>query len=230
LKKLLFIIVACLFTVSGFAKDPDQIIKNLQKKFAEVKDYEADVKVKVDVDLLKVPESNSRIYFKQPDKVKIKSESFSLIPKDGVNFLPKLFAKKEYTSIYVREEMLNGIKTTVIKLIPLNESGDVLLSTLWVDEAKSVIRKAEVSTKLNGTFNIDMNYNYVDSYYMISSLKFSFDLNNINIPKNPEGDQQNDKPKKNKIKKATKGNVYITYSNYKVNKGIPDSIFEEKKK
>ena len=162
-------------------RTPDQIIKNLQKKFAEVKDYEADVKVKVDVDLLKVPESNSRIYFKQPDKVQIKSESFSLIPKDGVNFLPKLFAKKEYTSIFVREEMYEGIKTTVIKLIPLNESSEVLLSTLWVDEAKNVIRKAEVSTKLNGTFNIFMNYSYVDSYYMISSMQFTFNLSNLDI-------------------------------------------------
>lgn len=230
MKKLLFVIIACMFAASGFAKDPDQIVKNLQKKFMEVKDYEADVKVKVDVDLLKVPESNSRIYFKQPDKVKIKSQSFSLIPKDGVNFLPKLFAKKEYTYIYVREENLNGVKTSVIKLIPLNESGDVLLSTLWVDEAKSVIRKAEVSTKLNGTFNIDLNYNYFDSYYMISSMKFSFDLSNIDVPKNIGGDQQNNTAPRSRGKKPTKGNVYITYTNYKVNKGISDSVFEEKKK
>lgn len=225
----MFVLLA--FAALGFAKDPDQIIKNVEKKFTEINDYEADVKVKVDVDLLKVPESNARIYFKQPDKVKIKSESFALLPKQGVNFLPKLFAKKEYTYIFAREENLNGIKTSVIKMIPLGESGDIILSTLWIDESRNVVRKAEVSTKLNGVFTIDFSYMNVGQYYLTSSLKFTFDLSNIDMmPKNIEENMGNNEPPKRKIKKPTKGTVYVTYSNYKVNKGIPDSVFNEKKK
>jgi outer membrane lipoprotein-sorting protein len=33
-----------------------------------------------------------------------------------------------------------------------------------------------------------------------------------------------------KAKDPQRGSVSITYSNYKVNKGLPDSIFAEKKK
>lgn len=230
MKNLMILLLISAFTITGFAKDPDQILKNLQKKYLEVKDYEANVKVKVDVDLLKVPESNAKVYFKQPDKIKIKSEGFSLLPKDGVNFLPKLFARKEYTTIYVREETLDGVKTDVIKLIPLNEQSDVLLSTLWVDGAKNVVKKAEVSTKLNGVFNIDLNYGYTGQYYLVNALKFTFNLSNMDIPKNLGGDNQGNEPTKKRPKKASKGTVYITYSNYVVNKGIPDSIFDEKKK
>jgi outer membrane lipoprotein-sorting protein len=42
------------------------------------------------------------------------------------------------------------------------------------------------------------------------------------------GEMNEDKPKDEK--KSTTGKVYITYKNYKINKGIPDSVFEEKKK
>ena len=49
----------------------DLIIKNLKDNFKKVKDYTADVDIKVDVSFLKVPEMKAKIYFKQPDKTHI---------------------------------------------------------------------------------------------------------------------------------------------------------------
>jgi hypothetical protein len=43
-------------------------------------------------------------------------------------------------------------------------------------------------------------------------------------PDESAGNKTNEKDEK------VSGKVYITYSGYEVNKGIPDSIFEEKKK
>jgi hypothetical protein len=231
LKTIILILIAFVFNSPGFSKDPDLILKNVQKKFNEVKDYEVDVHVKVDVDLLKVPESNAKFFFKHPDKVKIKSENFAMLPKEGMNFLPQLFTKKDYTSIFVKEDMLEGIKVSIIKLIPLNESSDILLSTLWIDETRNIIRKAEVSTKLNGVFNIELTYdNSVKGFDLPESMKFTFNLSNIDIPKISGNEMGGNEPPKRKTKKPTKGMVMISYSNYKVNKGIPDSFFTEKKK
>lgn len=230
MKTYLFILFAFVFTSVGFCKDPNLIIKNLQKKFEQVKDYEADVNVKVNLDLLKVPESNAKIYFKHPDKIKIKSEKFSLLPKEGLNFLPKFFSRKDYTALFIKEDNLNGIKVSVIKIIPMNETGDIALVTLWIDEANSILRKAEISTKTNGVYTIEMNYDHpVNGFYMPSSMKFTFNAGNM-APKGSDGGEfgENDRARKKRI--ASKGTVLVTYSNYKVNQGLSDSIFNEKKK
>jgi len=230
LKHFILLFFVFVTSINAAAKDPNVIIKNLQKKFEEVKDYEADVKVKIDMDMLKAPESKAKIYFKQPDKVKIKSESFSLLPKQGINFLPGLFIKKDFTAVYVREDNWNGLKLSVIKIIPLNENSDISISTLWVDESKNVVKKAEVSTKSEGTFSIDMSYAYADKYYMVSAMKFSFDLNKLNAGKSMNDATPTEPKNKRKFKRPTKGTVYINYSDYKINKGIPDSFFKTDKK
>ena len=81
-----------LFVLVGFTnaqvKDAEQILNEVKDKFNKIKDYEVDVSIFVDVDFLKVPESNAKIYFKQPDLVKLDSEGFALLPKEGVNFSP----------------------------------------------------------------------------------------------------------------------------------------------
>ena len=65
------------------------------------------------------------------------------------------------------------------------------------------------------------------NYPLPSSMIFTFNIERLNLPKGMAGELN--KNKSNDEKKTT-GKVYITYSNYKVNKDIPDSVFEEKKK
>jgi outer membrane lipoprotein-sorting protein len=56
-------------------------------------------------------------------------------------------------------------------------------------------------------------------------------MDKMNIPGTISGETNNQKPDKNKNSDSrTKGKVIVNYSNYLVNKGVPDSIFEEKNK
>jgi len=216
----------------GFAqtKDGHEIIEKVKKKFSEVKDYQVDVKIIVDVNFLKVPPTEAKILFKQPDKVKIKAQGFAMLPKEGLNFTPHSLFQKEYTSFYERDEMYNGVNCAVIKVIPLGEVNQVILSTVWIDKQKSVIKKVESTTKMNGTFTIDFDYGTEGNSLLPSQMVFSFDVSKMNIPNNMAGAMNDDpdapKKKKNKL---SKGTVKVIYSNYKVNLGIDDSLFEEKK-
>lgn len=236
MKKLFVIFLLFIAVVSAQKKDAEEILNKAKNTFNEVHDYVVDVKIKVDVEFLKVPQTNATIYFKQPDKVHVNSDKFALLPKEGLNFSPLSFLQKKYTAIYVGEEKYKNSKTYVVKIIPLGNDNDIILSTFWIDQNDYVIRKVESSTKISGTFTVEMDYADIDNnFHLPSQTVFTFNVDKTNIPATISGNiNPDDKPKKSKKGKedtfTTTGTVIITYSNYKVNKGFPDSVFEEKKK
>ena len=230
-------LLIALFFIStqlGFSqsKNPDEIINGVITNFNKVNDYQVEVNIKVDVEFIKVPETKAKIYFKQPDKVHLEAEGFAMLPKNGMEFSPSSLIKKDYTAIYEQDVDLNGYKTSIVKVIPLGDQGEIILSTLWIDQKKQVIRKVESTTKTNGTFTIDFTFDDKIKYPLPSKIIFSFNMDKMNLPATITGETNNEKPdNKNKnMDSTTKGQVIVNYSNYVVNKGVPDSIFEEKNK
>ena len=69
-------------------KDGAAILEQVKEKFYTIKEYEAKVKIKVDVDFVKIPVKEGLIWFMQPDKIKVKIPGFSLLPKRAMNFTP----------------------------------------------------------------------------------------------------------------------------------------------
>ena len=153
-----------------------------------------------------------------------------MLPKNGMEFSPTALITKEHTAIYEKDVVLNGVNTSLIKVIPLGDQGDVILSTLWVDQVMNVIRKVESTTKTNGTFTIDFSYAKDLKYPLPSEIIFSFNVDKMNIPATISGETTPENPKKKKGRSdgVTKGKVIVKYNNYQVNKGISDSIFEKK--
>ncbi len=232
MKKVLlfmFIFIYCL----GFAqnKDPNKILKAVKTRFDKVQDYQVDVSVKVNMDFVKVPESKAKLYFKQPDKVKIDSKGFTMLPKQSINFSPAQLLKGNFTALYVRNELGNNKNLDVIKIIPNSDTTDVILTTLWIDQSQSVITKVETSTKKGGTIQIDFSYD-LKTIALPTMLRFSFNLGDVQMPINVEStrDQDDKRGDKKSGKAILKGSVIIIYSDYKINTGIPDSFFAEKKK
>jgi outer membrane lipoprotein-sorting protein len=225
------IIIATLLVLStiGFSqsKDPDEILKTVIKNFDRVQDYVVDVNIKVDVQGVKVPETKAKIYFKQPDKIHLESEGFAMLPKDGMLFSPSSLLKKDYTAIYEKDVELNGAKVSVIKVIPSGEQSEIILSTLWVDQSKKMIRKIESTTKSDGTFSIDFNYNDEIKFPLPTQIIFYFNLDKMNLQLNNKNSDPDNR--KRGFDSTTKGKVVVKYSNYLINKGINDSVFEEKK-
>lgn len=225
MKKIFFLLVIP-FLIFAQTKNPDAIIKNVKQTFDRVKDYTVDVNIKVDVSFLKVPEMKAKLYFKQPDKIHIESDGFAMLPRDGLYTSPMSFLKNDYTAIFARDEVFNGINTSVIKIIPLNDKGDLILTTLWIDQSRNEIVKVESTTKLNGTFTLILDYGN-NKYPLPASMEFTFNADKMKLPQFPQDQQDNSKKKKSGM---ISGKVFITYSNYVVNKGISDSIFEKNDK
>ena len=87
-KKILPLVL--LFSILAFSqsKNPDSILDRVKEEFNKIDDYTVDVKIKVDVDFLKMPDREAKIFFKKPDKIHIESEGFAMLPKEGLNFSP----------------------------------------------------------------------------------------------------------------------------------------------
>jgi len=230
-RKILFLLLLCSITGFSQSKDPDEILDNVIKAFEEIEDYVVDVNIKVDVAFLKVPEANAKIYFKQPDKVHMESEGFALLPKQGMNFSPLGFLKTDYTALYDKEVELNGTDVTVVKIIPLDERSDIILSTFWIDQTNNRIMKVESSRKPSGTFSIELIYpeNKPD-FLLPASMVFTFAIEDMHFPTGITGDSNSeDNDEKEKEEKEKTGKVFVNYSNYKINQGLSDSLFEDEK-
>ena len=229
-KKILPLVL--LFSILAFSqsKNPDSILDRVKEEFNKIDDYTVDVKIKVDVDFLKMPDREAKIFFKKPDKIHIESEGFAMLPKEGLNFSPLGLLNSKYSSFYVREDALNGIETSVIKVIPLEGGSDVILSTLWVDTKRDLILKVESSRKPQGTFVIDLDYLKTDKgFWLPSSMIFSFSIDRSILPRqfNFDADSDDKKAREDSTKTRT-GKVFLDYSNYKINTGLSDEIFENK--
>jgi len=228
--KKIYLLIFLLFLgiIYGQNKNPNKLLDAVRQKFDKIKDYEVDVTVKVDINFVKVPETKAKIYFKQPDKQTIKSEGFAMLPKQSLNFSPTKLLKGDYNSIYVKSEMVNNEKLDVLKIIPSNDSTDVILSTLWIDPILYVIKKIQTTGKKSGTIQVLLDYKN-EAIALPTNVKFTFNVGDMNLPRNIPDDNKNTNGERHKEKGPVMGSVILTYSNYKINMGIPDSFFDEKK-
>lgn len=232
MKKSIFIVILILSSaLSAQQKNADKILKEVVDKFERIKDYQVDVQIKIDFSMVKVPDTKATIYFKQPDKVKVDSKGFAMLPKQSTNFSPMQFIQGDYTAIFVKTEQFAGNKLDVVKIIPNSDSTDVILSTLWIDQDLKVIRKIETTGKSSGTLQVELNYENKNQG-LPSQVVFSFNLGNMDIPENVEDGKNDSNRERGSGKRNVRmsGKVFMTYSNYKINTGLPDSLFEQKNK
>lgn len=224
------VIVLLFLSISLSAQDRDayKILESVKENFSQVKDYEVDATITVDVNFLRVPESKAKIYFKQPDKLKLDSQGFALLPKEGINFSPNKILSGNFSAIYIKSDTLNNNDVDVVKVIPTSDSSEVILTTLWIDSEMHTVRKMESTTKRNGTFEINLFYESSGYKYLPSKVRLTFNVRDIQIPKAISGDlNQDDRSGRKKRKNEPMvGTVIVNYENYKINQGLEDSLFE----
>lgn len=214
---------------SLFAQAEDALLRSVKAKMEKVTDYEATGIMKLDVSFINAPESNVTIYFKKPNKFKVKKAGgISILPKGGVSVnMASLLPVGAYLTVPGGKATVDGKQTTLIKLIPTDEASDVVLSTLYIDEKEAVIRKAIVTTKESGTYDVQMAYGKYTAWGLPDKVVFSFNTKDYKLPKGITFEYEKGGEKKPEANdKNKKGTITISYNNYKINKGVDDKNFE----
>lgn len=209
--------------------DPVSIINLVRQKISRIRDFSADLSISINVDFLKAPESKAKLYFRQPDKTAVKSTGgFAMLPKQGLG-IPSALFRNDYTAVFIRRETLAGKRVAVVKTIPENDAGDVLLTTLWINEQDSVISRIVYATK-QGNISVDFDYgNNNNTTGLPAKALINFELPAFSLPKSLTGDLTSGNKPKRDANAPIKGNAVVTYSAYIINKGVPDEVFSDKK-
>ena len=213
----------------AIAQDAAQLIKKVKAKLELVDNYEATGVMKTDIAFIKAPIGKIKIYFKKPNLFKIKKEGgISLLPKGGLSVnLSSLIASSNYSTIDAGIQDLGSKKLRIIKLLPNEESSDVVITTLYINEKESLIEKAVTTTKENGTYTMLMNYGAYSNFGLPDQVVFEFNTKNYKLPKGITLEFEDDSKTLSaaQLLKNKKGRVEINYKNYIVNKGVPAVIF-----
>ena len=157
--KIIIVLQALFFYygINSHAQTAEELITQVKAKIEKVNDYEASGEMKTNVVFIKAPVTRVKIYFKKPDKLRIKNETgISFIPKGSVNInIGNIFSTSgNYDIIDVGKESGTGLR--IIKLLPRDENSDVVLSTLYIDEKQLLVKKSKTTTKENGTYELEM--------------------------------------------------------------------------
>jgi hypothetical protein len=215
--------------IKAGAQDAVSLIKEIQTKLEKINDYTADANFKTEISFLKVPDAVVKIYYKKPDKIKIKNQNgISLVPKETVSISLYSLVSSPYQALDAGNDMVAGIPVRIIKLLPKDENGELVLATLYIDSKRLLVLKAKTTTRENGTNEVELFYGKFLPIGLPDRIIFSFNTQDFKLPKGVTFDYDDGSAKKKPADpgKNQRGKIEITYLNYSVNKGLSDSLFK----
>ena len=78
--KILFLFL--LANSNAFSNNnPEYIIKKTDDQFREINNYQVDMVISIAIPAFRMPKKKYKVYFKQPDKIKVKSRGFGYCQK-----------------------------------------------------------------------------------------------------------------------------------------------------
>jgi len=240
--KILFLFL--LANSNAFSNNnPEYIIKKTDDQFREINNYQVDMVISIAIPAFRMPKKKYKVYFKQPDKIKIKSRGFGLLPKTGMftspleNFsnLSNIRFSKDLSRTNPNEIMLVG--DLVLDSLALDVPNEYARLTfkptvdVKVDTQNWVI--TQVLTKIDTVKIMEINnfYDIVDdSFYMPIRSTVEYYVKDARLSKwiNKDiGTIMGNNHNINIESDMVKGLISVNYAKYRVNRGIKDSIFED---
>ena len=224
MRKFLLLAGILLFLSTGWAQaqeDVSRYLDPIEKKYTGLKDYTADVNVHFDIEALKAPDMQAKLYFKAPDKMKVESKRIFFLPKEGGYFNPSLFKKKDFDMKFLERLVYDGRKAVRLKLTPTETDTYHKGFVLTIDTERHLIREIKISPSEGREVNAMIEYGMFADFELPTRILLKLEMPTDEPSGMREFTQFGQKPKK------ITGNVKITYSNYRVKVGLSDELFKD---
>ncbi len=237
-------LVLGIFNAAEYASIEDSlrckyIIDKTNTQFEKLNNYEVDIFVKLDIPGIRMPNSNYKVFFRQPNQIEVKSKYFGVLPKAGLFESPEEnFNNLEDKKVIYIGDSLSANEVIVegyaifdsLKFVSPNEYFKMLdpivevkVDTIdWV--VKSVVASIETRRNKIPLFQINNTYQRFDDKYVMpvkSIAKYYVKDKKLSNWLNKESDNYLNKMTQNKnsdSKDMVEGTIEVTYRNYLINK------------
>jgi outer membrane lipoprotein-sorting protein len=196
-------------------------LDDLQKKYSNLKDYTVDVNVHFDVEGFKAPDMQAKLYCKPPDRMKIESKRIFFLPKEGGTFNPFMFNKEDFEVKFLERLTYDGRNAVKLKLTPQKRKLNAQDFILTVDTDRHLIREMNTSSSDGREVKVLIEYGHFSDFDLPTRIEL-----HLNVQFSESMEIRDFGPSAQPARRVT-GRVDITYSNYKVNSGLSDQIFDK---
>ena len=228
-----------LFANDHYLTDVERVVDKTQKQFEKAFDYQVTMKIELKVPGFRMPKKKYKVFFKQPNKLKIKSRGFGMLPKTGIFTSPKdnfdnlknmrlISTNNNNGQVYIKGEVI----VDSLKLKMPNEYAKLGFRptvTVKIDTNNWVINNIITELDTLKLVEITNTYKKVDDNYVMPSAStvqyfikdaklsgwLKKDITSI-VGQNPL-EQKSD---------MVEGKISIVYEDYIINRGIKDKVFD----
>ena len=223
----------------------DEIILKTNEEFEKVSDFQAKMTVSLNVPGLRMPKKEYRAYYKRPNKFKATTKGFGVLPNTGLFTSPKdnfdnlkgMNINQEQTKTRNNQIMISGVLITdSLKAKFPNEYAKLSFNPIVdvvVDTTKWLIISVTSRIETLKLFQINNEYElYENKYYLPSTSKVEYFIKDMKLANWLKDDIPSMIGANQQLAKGqdiVKGMITVKYSDYLINKSLPDYIFKKKR-
>ena len=219
------------------------IIEKTESQYRSIKDYQVKMTISMKIPAFRMPKKKYTVFFKQPDKLEIKSRGFGLLPRTGMftspseNFDNLTDVAVDKNSLNLKENRVILRGNLIVDSLAIKMPNDYAKVTfkptvdVTIDTSHWVI--TEVVTKIDTIkiMQINNEYGFVDGDHFLpvrSTVEyFVKDARISKWLKKDIGSFIGNQQKTDIQDDMVKGKITVLYNRYKVNRGIDESVFKK---
>ena len=202
-------------------ENPSRYLDSFERKYSGLKDYTANVRVHFDIEALKAPDMQAKLYYKSPDKMKVESKGVFFFPREAGYFNPSMFKPEDFEIRLLEHLTYEGRNAVRLQLTPKEMKRDNQRFVLTIDIDRNLILRIDTLAVEGREIKAAIDYGKFGDFELPTHIELQ-----LEIPPTEPNRMKEFVPFAQRTKRVT-GKVEITYSNYKVNSGLSDEIFKE---
>jgi outer membrane lipoprotein-sorting protein len=226
MKRPLCVLLVLAAFYTGFAQIPsgDTILKNIERTFQSVDDYTVTLDIVTNIERTKIPPMKATMYFKQPEQVHFVSTGFALLPREGMGTQFGRLTKR-YTVDSVAREMSEGMPVYRLLLVPRDLHAMGYRARMWVHGIRWTPERVEIPQPDGRAMTAHFTYVEIDGHWLPSNLVVSFAMGTQDSTAAAQSGPVDRAGAIAQRSGGRTGSVTIRYSDYRINIGLPDSLF-----
>lgn len=212
--KILLRILVFLIVTQGWSQ-AEKSLEALRERMDDIASFSVAVQLETDIEFIQMPVKNATMKYQRDQPVKVESEDFVLIPKRGLDLMMTELFRYDFITVPRGEQELGGASCYVMNIIPEDKRADYAIATLYLDKAHNKLVQAEIQTRKEGAYTLNMTYGRVDDI-LPEKVEVSFEVEKVKIPMRYLAREGEVDKEVIRAEGTKKGRVILYLSNYNI--------------